>query len=151
MHSIDNLFKLNELKINKKNINFETMSKDELKQNYETFKTLTNNKKLVNSLPDKGLKIFQQFKHIEEAMQTRFVSKEDIENITDKITNIEIKEEKAQSSELPSIKKKEPKLEKKENINYFAKRVAPSSSSTSNLNKKNLNLDEVKERVKKKL
>lgn len=154
MHSIDNLFKLNELKINKKNINFETMSKDELKQNYETFKTLTNNKKLINSLPDKGQKIFQQFKHIEEVMQTRFVTKQEIENITDKLqnTNIELNKEEKQEAlpAPPSIKNKKEdlKLKEKENMNYFAKKLATTSS---NLNKQNLNLNEVKEKVKKKL
>ena len=58
MHHIDNLFRLNELNVNKKNTNFETMSIAELKQNHSTFKKLISNKKLINSLPDKGKRKF---------------------------------------------------------------------------------------------
>lgn len=155
MHSIDNLFKLNELKINKKNTNFETMSIGDLQQNYRTFQNLTNNKKLVASLPDKGEKMIQQFKHIESVLLKRSESS-DLDNIIDKlqVIDIEIKKETLEDRPIEKLKKEtKPKTstETKSNTNYFSRPVKAKAADKSIVNKQNLNLAEVKEKVKNKL
>ena len=59
---IANLFKLNTLV---QNVDFETTSLSTLKEHYTRIKSLQNNHKLLNSLPDKGEKYKIRLKHIE--------------------------------------------------------------------------------------
>ena len=63
MHSIENLFKLNDLNVKK--IQFQKVNLSELKLNYTKFKSLEKNQKLVDSLPDKGEKLRNQINQIE--------------------------------------------------------------------------------------
>lgn len=54
--------KLNDF--NSKKVEFESMSLSELQQNFRKFENLKNNRKLIDSLPDKGEKINNTLKKI---------------------------------------------------------------------------------------
>ena len=160
MHSIDNLFKLNELNVNKKNTNYESMHIDELKQNEKTFRTMISNKKLIYSLSDKGEKIKQQLKHIEQLIESRDKQQEasnkenHLEDLIDKIQEIKIekpKNEEKNSKEEEKSATNSSTVVKEAKENYFARPVKQNKASKPLVNKENLNIDEVKQKVKSKL
>lgn len=160
MHSIDNLFKLNELNVNKKNTNYESMHIDELKQNEKTFRTMISNKKLIYSLSDKGEKIKQQLKHIEQLIESRAKQQEasnkenHLEDLIDKIQEIKIekpKNEEKNSKEEEKSATNSSTVVKEAKENYFARPVKQNKASKPLVNKENLNIDEVKQKVKTKL
>ena len=64
MHSVHNLLKFNHGSLDIK-IVYETMSLGELKRNYSKYRELTKDKKMLDSLSDKGEKLIRQLKHIE--------------------------------------------------------------------------------------
>lgn len=60
MHSINALFKLNDF--GNKKLDYSKMNLSELKVQLNKFESLNQNKKLQNTLPDKGEKIKEQLK-----------------------------------------------------------------------------------------
>ena len=63
MYSLDNLFKLNDLK--DKHENFDELTPEQLKSYLNKYRSLVGNAKIINSLPDKGEKLKKQLTHIE--------------------------------------------------------------------------------------
>ncbi len=63
MHSITNLFKINNIQL--KRLDYELMSLNELEFNLKRINSLLTNKKAVDSLSDKGDRLREQKKKIE--------------------------------------------------------------------------------------
>ena len=68
MHSINNLFKINDLV---KEVKFESLSLAELKVHYTRIKSIEQKTKLLNSLPDKGEKYKKKLKYLEDLIRLR--------------------------------------------------------------------------------
>ena len=115
----------------------------------------------------------QQFKHIDRILKSRCEnesdyqqvnieeqdpkSAEDLENIIDKMQVVQIEKELRGSleekvtNEIKTKSKPEETVSSVSKSNYFAQPVKSANKQPPLVNKVNLNLDEVKEKVKKKL
>lgn len=81
MAHVANLFKLNNLF---QNVDFETLSLPKLKEHYARIKSLKNNNKLLNSLPDKGEKYLKRLQNIEGIILKRCSELEEFEAVNNK-------------------------------------------------------------------
>jgi hypothetical protein len=135
MHSINNLFKLNEIT----KVDYDSMQLDELKRNKNVVKSLLNNKTLVKGLKDQGAKLKLQFEKIERLINSKekkendenktedtvVTTKSQVDSILNKFeSNLQLDEK----SESPNDKmESSPNINSKEKtvtINFFEKPIA---------------------------
>ena len=108
--------KLNDF--NSKKVEFESMSLSELQQNFRKFENLKNNRKLIDSLPDKGEKINNTLKKIKVCCiffiwtfrnyfnQVLYFNKELIDKQKENVNNCNTKENSASQNETKEEKAK---------------------------------------------
>ncbi|CAF1000876.1 unnamed protein product [Brachionus calyciflorus] len=160
MHSMSNLMKVNNFLINEK-INYEKMSMDELKQHEKKFKNMISNIKLINSLKDKGQRINESLKLIEEiiskkeltdALKETSVKKRpetvELEYLVDKLETLKVDK---QTSEAKVDLEAEADLERATKENYFSKITQTSKKSKEKKEIDEKKLDEIKQKIKDKM